>query len=172
MRLVVAAMLTASALVRVAHADDDDHKGEKGRPVDKGTLGVGLVLGEPTGVCAKLYLKNDQALQAAVGGDFVTGGLQAHADYVFHPWILQDRDSYVLPVYLGPGARVIDYSAPAGGKNHFAVGVRAVVGLLFDFKNVPLDAFVEVAGVGEYDFGDGKGFGAAINAGAGVRYYF
>jgi len=37
---------------------------------------------------------------------------------------------------------------------------------------VPLDAFVEVAGVGEYDFKSGNGLGAAFNAGGGMRYYF
>ena len=53
-----------------------------------------------------------------------------------------------------------------------ATGLRAVVGLLFDFKTVPLDAFIEIAGVFEYDFGKDKGIGAALNAGAGIRYYF
>jgi len=33
-------------------------------------------------------------------------------------------------------------------------------------------AFVEVAGVLEYGFKDGEGFGPALNAAAGVRYYF
>jgi hypothetical protein len=42
--------------------------------------------------------------------------------------------------------------------------------MLFDFKDVPLDVFVEVAGVLEYDFTEG--WGPALNAGAGVRYYF
>ena len=42
--------------------------------------------------------------------------------------------------------------------------------MLFDFKDVPLDAFIEVAGVLEYDFKDGVGLG--LNLGAGVRYYF
>jgi hypothetical protein len=166
--VLVLALLFATTAARA----DEEAKGEQGRPVDKGTLGVGLILGEPTGVCAKLYLKDDQAVQAAVGSAFITGGLQVHADYLFHPWILQDRDSYVLPAYVGPGVRVIDYDAPAGGANHLALGARAVAGLLFDFKTVPLDAFVEVAGILEYDFGKGKGAGAAINAGAGVRYYF
>ena len=54
----------------------------------------------------------------------------------------------------------------------FAFGVRAVGGMLFDFKNVPLDAFIEVAGVLEYEFRDGAGAGIKLNAGAGVRYYF
>src|SRR3954471_25095330 len=83
---------------------------QPGRPAEKGTLGVGLILGEPTGISAKLYLKDDQAIQAAAGASFVANGLQVDADYVFHPWILQDKDTFVLPVYVGPGVRFIDYS--------------------------------------------------------------
>ena len=142
---------------------------QKKRPIDKGTLGVGLVLGEPTGICAKLYVKDDQALQVAVGFAFIKQGIQVDIDYVFHPWILQDKDSFVLPVYLGPRVRFIDYQASGG--NYFAPGIGAVAGLLFDFKNAPLDAFLEVAGVAEYGF-SGHGANAAFNAGAGIRYYF
>jgi hypothetical protein len=169
-RLVLAAAVLA-ALGAPALADDEK-PADKGRPAEKGTLGVGIILGEPTGICAKLYLKDDQAVQAAVGSAFINVGLQAHVDYVFHPWILQDKDSFVLPVYIGPGLRVIDYSGSGTVKSHLALGLRGVIGLLFDFKNVPLDAFVEVAGAPEYDFGSGKGFGIALNVGAGVRYYF
>ncbi len=59
----------------------------------------------------------------------------------------------------------------SGQNDYIAIGLRAVGGLLFDFKN-PLDAFIEVAGVPEYGFGNGNGFGIALNASAGVRYYF
>jgi hypothetical protein len=166
---VVLALVLASTAP--AWAGDDDPTGEKGRPVDKGTVGVGIIIGEPTGICAKLYLKDDQAIQGAVGGAFVGGGIQIHADYVFHPWILQDRDTFVLPVYLGPGLRFIQYNNGRSA-SYFAPGLRAVIGMLFDFKNVPLDAFVEVAGVLEYRFVTGKGVGVALNAGAGLRYYF
>jgi len=141
-----------------------------GRGEEKGTLGVGIVIGEPTGVCARLYLKDDQAIQGAVGAAFIGGGLQIHGDYAFHPYILQSRETFVLATYVGPGARLIQYS-DGRDDSYFAFGLRAVGGLLFDFKN-PLDAFFEVAGVLEYGFADGKGVGAAFNAGAGVRYYF
>ncbi len=171
MRRVVLAVLALAALTGPVLADEEK-PAEKGRPAEKGTFGVGIILGEPTGITAKLYLKDDQAVQGAVGSAFINVGLQAHADYVFHPWILQDKDTFVLPVYLGPGLRLIDYSGSGTVKSHLAVGLRGVIGLLFDFKNVPLDAFVEVAGVPEYDFGDNKGFGVALNVGAGVRYYF
>ncbi|HTR51125.1 MAG TPA: hypothetical protein VMJ10_10500 [Kofleriaceae bacterium] len=171
----VLAVVALAAFAGAAYADDDTPKGEKGRPVDKGALGVGIILGEPTGVCAKLYLKDDRAIQVSAGSAFVSGGLQLTGDYIFHPWILQDRDSYVLPAYIGPGVRVIDYPGQSGGPSQFAFGLRGVVGLLFDFKNVPLDAFVEVAVVAGYKFASGGakgGFDPGINAGAGVRYYF
>jgi hypothetical protein len=168
----VVAVLAASAPLGPAYADDDVPVGEKGRPVEKGTLGVGIIVGEPTGICAKIYLAKDRALQLAAGSAFISNGLQLHADYVFHPWILQDRDSFVLPVYLGPGVRFIDYSGGSAGASHFAAGLRGVIGLLFDFKNAPLDAFIELAGIVEYDFKSGNGAGAALNFGGGVRYYF
>ena len=139
------------------------------RPADKGTLGIGIVIGEPTGIAAKLYLEDDQAIQGAIGGSFAAGGVEIHAEYVLHPWILQDRDSFVLPVYLGPGIRGIDYYGGRGGDSTFAIGARGVIGMLFDFKEVPLDVFVEVAGGAEYDFTNG--WGPVLNAGAGVRYY-
>jgi hypothetical protein len=163
-------MLAILGLPGIAAADDDDPI-ERGEGADKGTFGIGIILGEPTGICAKLYLKDDQAIQAAVGGAFVGGGFQVHADYVFHPYILQTRDSFVLATFIGPGVRFIQYTNGREA-NFVALGLRATGGLLFDFKTVPLDAFLEVAGVFEYAFEDAEGAGLALNAGAGVRYYF
>jgi hypothetical protein len=143
---------------------------------EKGSLGVGIVIGEPTGIAAKLYLQDDQAIQAALGFTFVSGGFQAQADYVFHPWILEEREAFTLPAYIGPGVRVMQHRAGRDGDDDFRIGARAVAGLLFDFKEIPLDVFVEVAGVLEYRFGsqDEKinGVGLALNGGLGGRYYF
>ena len=140
---------------------------EDQRP-EKGTFGGGIIIGEPTGLCAKLYLSDDQALQAAAGYAFIGGGLHLNVDYVFHPLILQTRDSFVLLAYIGPGARIIQYN----DGDYVALGARGVGGLLFDFVEQPLDAFVEVAGVIEFGFDDDEGFGPALNVSAGARYYF
>jgi len=153
-----------------AVADVDEGGDGIGRGTEKGTIGVGIIVGEPTGICGRLYMRDDQAIQAAVGGAFFGGGIQVHADYVFHPFILQKRSSFVLATYLGPGVRAIQYSNGREDSS-LAFGLRAVGGLLFDFEQ-PLDAFVEVAGVFEYNFEDGEGGGIALNAGAGIRYYF
>ena len=48
------------------------------------------MLGEPTGVAAKWYLKDD---------------------YVLHPYLLHARESYMLPVYVGVGVRLADSAA-------------------------------------------------------------
>jgi hypothetical protein len=144
--------------------------------VEKGSLGAGIIIGEPTGVCAKLYLEDDRAFQAAIGATFVSGGFQAHIDYVLHPWILEEREAFILPAYVGAGLRMMQHAAGRDGDSDFRIGPRAVAGLLFEFKEIPLDVFVEVAGIAEYRFGsddpDINGFGLALNGGLGSRYYF
>jgi hypothetical protein len=62
-------------------------------------------------VAAKWYLKDDPAMQAAVGSAFLGGGLQLHGDYVLRPCLLHSRESYVLPVYVGVGVRLADPAA-------------------------------------------------------------
>ena len=142
---------------------------------EKGLFGLGLIIGEPTGISAKYYLSDDTAIDAAVGGAPVQGGWQVHGDYLWHPWTLESQDSFVLPAYIGPGMRLLFDNRDRGEADVTHVGVRGVVGALFDFRKVPLDVFLEVAGVVEWKFSendDSAGFGFAINAGAGVRYYF
>jgi hypothetical protein len=179
MRRVFSAVIFVACAHATAVADPDDDASDAaddapiavaGRPVDKGSFGIGLVLGEPTGIAAKLYLDDDTAVQGALGFNFYGSGVQLNADYVLHPWIVQERDAFVLPIYVGPGIRLIQYDGGRGADGHFAIGLRGVVGMLFDFKVVPLDTFVEVAGVVEYDFVEA--LEVAFNLGAGVRYYF
>ena len=81
-----------------ADANESGH-----RPAEKGTIGVGLILGEPTGICAKLYLEDDQAIQVAAGSASSAVASRSTPTTCFHPWILQDRDSFVLPVVLRAG---------------------------------------------------------------------
>lgn len=144
--------------------------------VEKGNFGLGLIVGEPTGVSAKLYLSDTTAVSGAAGFAFVGGGLHLHADYLWHPWVLTRESKFVLPAYIGAGLRLFNHDRGRGGdSDDLHLGVRGVAGILFDFTEVPLDAFLEVAGVLDWrsaddDHGGFPKFG--INAGAGVRYYF
>ena len=137
----------------------------------KGVFGAGLIVGEPTGVSLKYYLGDDIAIDGAIGGAFLGRGIQVHGDILWHPWILETKPSFVLPAYVGVGARVLDRNAGGGEDDHFRIGARGVFGVLFDFREVPLDVFVEIAGVADYRT-RGDAFGLDINVGAGVRYYF
>ena len=108
---------------------------------EKGVIGVGLIIGEPLGISAKLYLSDDTAVDIAVGSAILGGGIQAHADFLWHPWVLENRSNFVLPAYIGGGLRVLNHREGTAGDFH--IGIRVVAGLLFDFKSVPLDVFVE-----------------------------
>lgn len=143
------------------------------QPVEKGTFGVGLIIGEPTGVAAKLYLSDNTAVDAAAGGGILGGGIHVHANYLWHPWVLEERDNFVLPAYVGGGVRLLNHRAGTAGDFH--IGVRAVVGMLFDFKEIPIDVFVELAPVLDFPLtgeDDHSTIEFDINLGIGVRYYF
>ncbi len=158
MRTAVLALLVLASLAGAARADGNDNDRQ-----DKGAFGLGLVLGEPTGVAAKLYLADDRAIAVAIGDEFYGGGFQLTGDYLFHPYILSKHPEYVVPFYFGPGIRIVDYRN-GGNESYGAVGARLVGGLLFDFKNnVPIDVFLEAAVVVEYGF-DHHGAGSALNA--------
>src|SRR5690349_6742649 len=118
-------------MVGTARADDEPLGESSG--VEKGSFGVGLIIGEPTGLTARLYLGDDVAVQAAVGSDFGVGALQVHVDYVWHPWLIEDRDSFVLLAYVGPGVRFIYYDKGRDGDDYPGIGLRVVGGLVFDF---------------------------------------
>ncbi|MCP4447357.1 MAG: hypothetical protein GY811_18715 [Myxococcales bacterium] len=157
--LSLLALMAMELAPRSAHAEE------------KGVFGVGLIVGEPTGLSLKYYQGDDTAIDGAIGGAFLGKGLQVHADYLWHPWMLENKPSFALPAYVGVGGRILDRNGGGGDEDHFRLGARFVGGVLFDFREVPLDVFVEVAGVADYRT-KGSPFGIDINLGAGVRYYF
>lgn len=173
MRSIRSFVATAGALLLLgAGASTALVSTAQAQPVEKGALGVGIILGEPTGIAAKLYLADDTAIAGAAGFAFVEGGLHLHADFLWHPWVLDDTDVFVLPAYIGFGGRLLDEDR-GGGVDVFHLGARAVGGMLFEFKEVPIDAFVEIAAVLDYAFSDDDGgVGVGLNAGIGARYYF
>lgn len=141
------------------------------QPAEKGVLGVGLIVGEPTGVSGKYYLSDDRAIDGAVGGAIVGRGIQVHGDFLWHPWLLEQKPSFALPLYLGLGGRILNHNGGGDDDDHLRLGVRVPVGIMFDFTRVPLDVFAEIAGVLDFRTA-GDPFGVDINAGIGARYYF
>ena len=142
-----------------------------------GDFGLGLILGSPTGLSLKFYLGQDTAIDGAVGAAFAGGsGIHAHADLLWHPWVLAREDVFDLGVYLGLGGRILSHNQRDRGDDYH-LGARGPVGLVFDFSKgeIPLDAFVEIALVVDFVAAavqDESTIEITANAGLGARYYF
>ena len=125
-------------------------------------FGLGIILGQPTGLSAKLWTGKNTAIDAALAWSFTgNGALYVHADYLLHNFDLIRVEKGQLPVYFGIGARVM-LASNAG------VGVRIPIGLNYLFAGAPLDIFLEVVPV--LDLVPSTAF--TVNGGIGVRYFF
>ena len=139
------------------------------------TFGLGIMVGEPTGLSAKYYLSADRAIDGGIGGVGYyrnRSGFQAHVYYLWHPASLASTADFELPLYFGIGARVFDFDFNAANDRAFAIGARVPVGVALDFNNIPLDVFFEVAVVVDFLFDYSDNLDADFNAAIGVRYYF
>ena len=128
-------------------------------------FGLGIVLGQPTGLSVKRWMGNNTAIDGALAWSFGSSGYQdalyVHADYLFHNFNLIKAEKGRLPVYYGIGASVVL-------ANDIRAGVRVPVGLEYLFANAPFDIFLEVVPV--LVVVPGTSFG--VNAGLGARYFF
>jgi hypothetical protein len=142
------------------------------------TFGLGLMLGAPSGLSGKYFLTASTAIDFGIGiiryrpfDRGRDGNVHIHADYLLHPLSLASTEPFELPLYFGLGARALDFDDDEGDEG-FAIGVRAPLGVAFDFNNVPLDVFVELALVLDFFVSYRDNIGFDFNGAAGVRYYF
>jgi len=152
-------------------------------------FGLGLVVGEPTGLTAKLYLSQPFALQFGAGFiDHFNGqdGFHLNVDAIWHPAMVARGSTFTMPFYIGVGGRLLDHSYDYFVNDvHYVdhdthLGVRMPLGLLVDFSRVPLDLYFEVAFVVDLVYFD-ESYGPYhdayrdrfdLNGGVGLRYYF
>jgi hypothetical protein len=140
---------------------------------DKG-FGIGLILGEPTGLSAKLWTSNinafDFGLGFSVGGDRISRNhiyrdnrrIHLHMDYLWHSFnAISSTERF--PLYYGIGGRF-----NSGGGYDESIGVRGVFGIAWFPHSTPIDVFLELVPV--LQLTSSVGFG--IDAGVGVRYFF
>ncbi|MDO9575313.1 MAG: kelch repeat-containing protein [bacterium] len=124
-------------------------------------LGMGLIIGEPTGLSAKLWITENSALDGAIAWSFVNGGcLDLHADYLLHRYNILKIRKGELPLYYGIGARV-------NFRDKTTVGLRGVVGLEYIFDTIPIDLFLEFAPI--LNLIPDRNF--RFNAAIGIRYF-
>jgi hypothetical protein len=173
---VVVAALAGSATT--AHARPKPARGEAFE-ANKG-FGLGLMLGAPTGLSLKYYLDESHALDAGVGVSRYLrhgrrDGLHLHADYLWHPVVLAKADPFWVPLYFGLGARLFDfddYDDRDGDHDGTAIGLRAPIGVMLDFNEVPVDVFLEFALVVDLLVSTDDHADVDLNGALGARYYF
>ena len=125
-------------------------------------VGLGIIVGEPTGFSFKYWTTSTTAFDAALAWSFIDeGAFHIHADYILHTFNLIRVPEGKLPFYYGIGARLktsVDTR----------LGVRVPLGLAYLFQNAPVDIFLEVVPI--LDLTPKTDF--KINAALGARYYF
>lgn len=125
-------------------------------------FGVGVILGEPTGISFKLWAEKNSALDGAVSWSFTKeSSFHLHADFFLHNFNIFKVEKGKLPIYYGIGGRVKLVKDTR-------VGVRIPIGIEYIFQNVPIDVFLEIVPL--LDLIPGTEFG--INGGIGIRYFF
>lgn len=138
-------------------------------------FGLGVMLGAPSGLSGKYFMASDFALDFGVGVYHRFGhreGIHLHADVLWHPVNLVSAAPFDLPLYFGIGGRFWSHDRYRDDYNdHSHLGVRAPLGIAFDFKRVPLDVFAEVALVIDILADDGHGY-SDFNGAIGIRYWF
>jgi hypothetical protein len=128
-----------------------------------GDKGLGIMLGNPTGINGKLKLSAQRSVDAGLGMALVGGNpVSLHSDYL---WQNDDafyfKDTYSLDLYFGMGGRM-EFS------DSIYLGPRFPVGLSHQLEKNDADVFFEVAPI--LDFIGKQGY--EINLLFGSRYFF
>lgn len=127
-------------------------------------LGLGVILGEPTGLSLKLWAGKNAAIDGAAAWSLgKKSSLHLHADYLLHNFNLFTVQTGRLPLYYGIGGRI-----KFRDDDDDRVGLRIPVGIDYLFSNAPLDIFLEVVPL--LDLIPNTDFD--MNGGLGIRYFF
>lgn len=134
-------------------------------------FGLGFVLGNPSGLSAKIPSGPSNSVNLILGYDASNGlsngdccrdgRLYLGGDYVWYNYNLIHVSQGRLPLYYGPGvwASIADNSS---------AGIRFAVGLEYQFSNAPFDIFLEI-GPGIRVAPNTSGY---VSAGLGGRFFF
>jgi len=132
-------------------------------------FGIGVIIGEPTGLSLKYWLDEERAIDGAAAWSYSENdSFQLHGDYLIHnyEW-LEARE---MPVYYGIGARLKFKDSDGRGRNEndAILGIRVPLGITYLFDEAPLDMFFELVPVLDI----APDVDLDLNAALGLRYYF
>ncbi|MFH1368796.1 MAG: hypothetical protein ABII64_06700 [Elusimicrobiota bacterium] len=124
--------------------------------------GIGIVLGAPSGLDAKIWFARDKAIDIAFGWGY--WNVWAQATYQWHYWLSDenaDNKDFSAPLYVGVGGFA------GGGRKEVGLGPIGVVGVDILFKKAPFDIFIEIGPAIQIAPESAMFF----HGGIGVRYY-
>jgi hypothetical protein len=132
-------------------------------------FGLGVVIGDPTGLSAKLYLNQVNAIDFALAfqnyGPF-DDSVYFHATYLWHPSILASGSGVEIPWHVGVGGYVASNRWDRGIDD--TIGVRVPLGVDLNLESVPLQFFGDVA----LRVGLAPSTYVYFDVGVGGRFYF
>lgn len=127
-------------------------------------LGVGLIVGAPTGVTLKAWQDSTHAVDVGLGWTAEHDeNFHLHADYLFHNFSVFKPSVGRLALYYGVGGAI---SRQNGDDTR--IGIRVPFGISYFFANNPLEMFGELAP--RADFSPNSDL--TLDAALGMRFYF
>lgn len=136
-------------------------------------FGLGVIIGEPTGLSAKLWTSSNNAFAFGLGWSVSDSRfnridsdnksrIHLHIDYLWHSFnaISSSRE---FPLFYGIGGRI-----NTGPRYNGTFGIRGVLGVAWLPRSTPLDVFIEV--VPTLYLVNSTSFG--VDAGIGARFFF
>jgi hypothetical protein len=138
-------------------------------------FGLGIILGEPSGLTGKLWLTSDHALDFHLAYRVQGEDLGIYVDYLVHFYGVFDiHTGFRLPLYAGiGGVLTTHFTDHDHGRHHhhgdnLGLGVRIPLGVAMEFKDAPIEIFLEFVPGMLILPGTNSDFGGAL----GGRFYF
>lgn len=131
--------------------------------------GIGIIVGEPTGLSLKSWLSAKSAITVGAAWSFRNdGSLLLWADYTLHSFNITGASSpRSLAFYYGIGGKV-GFVDRNDNDNETVIGARVPLGLMLPIGDAPVEIFLEV--VPTVDLSPDTDFG--VNGGIGVHFFF
>ena len=125
-------------------------------------FGLGIIIGEPTGISVKQWTRGRTAIDGAIAWSFEKeSALHLHGDLLYHSFTPPKIDHGKFAWYYGIGGRV-------KFEDDSKIGVRVPLGMDYFFGTAPLDLFFEIVPI--LDLAPSTDF--SLNAAIGIRYFF
>lgn len=144
----------------------------KGPSPANGLFGLGVVVGEPTGVSAKYWTKSHRAFDFALGVSYYSD-FRFHGTYLFH---VDAFNHQRMPLHYGIGVSIAGKGerVMVVGRNtvmhrgELGIGPRGSLGISYLLPSAPFDLFLELGAT----LFIVRPVGLELDLLLGTRYYF